>query len=259
MQVLEREPVPPRLLNPNVDRDLETICLKCLEKEPAQRYASAEALAADLDCYLAGESISARSFNVLDRLARTLERSQSMAEFHTWGQMLVLFGLIIFVGHLATWLLLKTHLPHGYAWLPRAGQFLVMALVFWSYRRSALLPTTATERQLWSIWLGYLLGHAVIGVALREMVHRDLIGQGGKGGELWSELMTYPTSAALSGMAFFVMGSHYWGRCYAIGALFFMLAIVMPYRLEWAPLVFGSVWLVILVAMGRHLGRLGSG
>ena len=91
---------------------------------------------------------------------------------------------------------------------------------------------------------------------MREMVHRDLIGQGGKGGELWSELMTYPTSAALSGMAFFVMGSHYWGRCYAIGALFFILAIVMPYRLEWAPLVFGSVWLVILVAMGRHLGGL---
>jgi WD40 repeat protein len=60
LQVLSEDPVPPSRLQPQVPRDLETICLKCLEKEPRKRYASAEALAADLRCYLAGEPVRAR-------------------------------------------------------------------------------------------------------------------------------------------------------------------------------------------------------
>jgi hypothetical protein len=58
--ILEREPQSPRAVNPKADRDLELICLKCMEKEPQRRYGSAEGLAADLGHWLVGEPLSVR-------------------------------------------------------------------------------------------------------------------------------------------------------------------------------------------------------
>jgi eukaryotic-like serine/threonine-protein kinase len=100
-QVVADEPVAPRRLNPSVPRDLETVCLKCLHKEPRQRYASAAELADDLRRFERGEPIAARRVGVLGSVRKWARRRPAAAA------MLVAVALVAAVVAVSIWLLVQ--------------------------------------------------------------------------------------------------------------------------------------------------------
>lgn len=113
-QVLNVEPVSTRLLNPSVPRDLETICLKCLEKEPEKRYATAQALADELGRFLNHEPVHARPVTRVERVWRWCRRKPALAS------LVVALHLVFALG---------------------------LAGVFWQWRRAELNATReASER-----------------------------------------------------------------------------------------------------------------
>ena len=96
-QVLHDDPVPPSRLAKGVPRDLETMCLKCLRKEPARRYESALALAEDLERFLAGEAILARRVGVAERVTKWMRRKPAAAALAVGSGLtaLALVGVVV--------------------------------------------------------------------------------------------------------------------------------------------------------------------
>ncbi|MEK6249125.1 MAG: protein kinase, partial [Planctomycetales bacterium] len=94
-QVVDHEPVPPRRLNPRIPKDLETICLKCLQKDSGQRYQTAEELEAELDRFGAGHPIKARPIGRTAHLWRWCRRNPLPASLATGLAIVLLAGVFI--------------------------------------------------------------------------------------------------------------------------------------------------------------------
>ena len=135
VMVLESEPAPPRLLRPGIPRPLESIVLKCLEKVPEKRYASAEALAADLQRFLAAEQVQAQPLSAWRSILHWTRREPALAS-HI-GALIVFVGILQANYHLSKNVDLILHLRV----LLLLGIWIILSFVYQALLRRQIEPT----------------------------------------------------------------------------------------------------------------------
>lgn len=228
--VLDQDPVRPRLLNPLVDPDLELICLKCLQKEPDLRYASAAGLAADLEAYLQGEPLSVRSGGWRGLLAfgrRVLRETHHAVVLENWGLLWMWHSATIFSMCLLTNAMAWWHVDRPVWYLLLWGGGLVTwGAIFWALRKRGG-PVLFVERQVAHVWGAAVL--ATVGVFVVEI----LLGL--------PVLTLSPMLAVIAGMTFAVKAGMLAGSFYLASAALFLTAVPMAVWPRYGPLMFGLV------------------
>jgi serine/threonine-protein kinase len=213
MLVLEQEPVPPRLLNPNVPRELELICLKCLQKPPDLRYATAAQLAEDLQAYLNNEPISASPRSLAYLVNRILRPTHHAAVLENWGVLWMWHSLMTFSLCLITAIMNWNGVtnPLWYLLLWGAGVF-AWGMIFLGIRRRGG-PVTFVERQIVHAWAGGV--SATVVVFLVEIL-------------LGLDVLTLsPMIPVIAGMVWLIKAGTLSGAFYVSTAALYLTAIVI--------------------------------
>jgi serine/threonine protein kinase len=227
-QVREHDPVPPRFLIPKTPRDLETICLKCLDKSPRRRYDSAAALASDLHSFLRSEPISAQSPTLLGQVARTISHSNFDARFRDFGNRMLILSPIPLAVHLIAYAVF--HRNTHFAAFMVATTALMVALIVPLLLSSGIstrrdIPSWQRKHFL-TVWLGHLVTMMVVLFAVWLAVPADRPN---------GMLLVYPIWAATAGLSFLAHATEA-GMYYMVAAVLFSVSILTALTPAWAPL-----------------------
>lgn len=226
--VRSEEPVRPRALNPQIDVDLEYICRKCLEKSPEHRYKSAAKLADDLEAFLQGDVVSARSSSLVYFVTRLFRETHHAPVLENWGTLWMWHSLKIFtlcgVTSAMYYFGVREHWPYMAMW---SFSLVAWGAIFWNLRRRGG-PVTFVERQIAHAWGAGVT--ASIGIFLVEW----WLG--------YEVLSMTPILSIAAGMVFLVKAGTLSGWFYFAAALCFLGAIPMAiFKAPLSPLLFGAI------------------
>jgi serine/threonine-protein kinase len=246
-QVRTHDPAPPQVLQPRVSDDLATICLKCLEKDPAQRYPSAAALAHDLDLFLRGEAITARKLTLWDQAVRLLRHSQVDVNWGAWATLTLCLAPLPFLAQLAVFVLLRDRAEYGPVAIgvTLATVALLLSSVFFGKRASLRTVAPEQRRRSMSLWLGNFIGLVLVALTILRTTHPSKP-------EEW--FVIYPLWLVIAGCTFFSQAVNA-GFLYVNSILCFLLAILAPLVLFYMPLVGGFLIWVNMTILGLLLRR----
>ncbi|MFM7929758.1 MAG: serine/threonine-protein kinase [Pirellula sp.] len=226
LQVMEQDPPSARLLNPKIDRDLEMVLVRCLQKPPDLRYPSAAKLASDLNAYLKDEPISARSGQFAQVVARWFRETHHAPVLENWGLLWMWHSLVLVIASVLTELLQWSHagvVSYPLLWTVGLGAW---AAVFWALRRR-MGPVTFVERQIAHVW-----GAAMIGIAALFPVEWALG---------LAPLTLTPLLAVITGMMFFIKAGILSGVFYLHAVSLFVAGAAMLAWPQIAHLIFAVV------------------
>ena len=227
MLVIEQEPSPPRALRPRLDRDLEMIVVRCLQKPIDLRYDTAGDLADDLEAFLADEVVAARSGQFAQVIARIFRETHHAGVLENWGVLWMWHSLVLFVACYLTWQLdflgISNRFVYMGLWTLGLGAW---AVVFWRMRHR-MGPVTFIERQVAHVW-----GASMIAIGMLFPI------------EWWiglDVLKLSPLLGVISAMVFVIKAGMLSGMFYFQAIALFVTAILMALAPQWAHLIFGVV------------------
>ncbi len=227
LAVLELDPPMPRSIDRQVDRDLEMIALKTLQKPQDLRYVTAGDLAADLRAFLAGETVAARRGGLFDVASRLLRETHHAVVLENWGLLWMWHSVVVLILSVITdvlaWQGVESRWPYVVLW---TGGLALWAPIFWALRHRAG-PVTAVERQVAHIWGGTMIASMLL-FSVEELLGLPV-------------LRLSPVLALLAGMMFFAKAGILSGVFYIQSAALFATSLVMCGLPQFQHILFGLV------------------